>query len=849
MKFKNDYRALAGSLVLAVGATGALATTVYADTTTTVDGSENHYQQQPKGSTIEYGGLKYSVLSNYVAQDHEVVSWELRALVGTKSAQVGVFTDQLQPGQYLYTGATPNHTVLTDSEWTKVTGTQSTYGDLTVRVGTRYLDDASKNGADLQTGVLHYVSPEYLSGIKVDTKMAAAGSQADTTKGIVVTANSDDSGLIKSGYSQGDTDGTTADKTQLQQLMALVKQQANTNATTGSSTGNTLDFSKITNVGVDEGPNGFYTYDATTKQLKFVVYNLEQVKADADIIASVIKTLGGSTAVENATPATVASAAADAGATSDVVAAIKSADALTVTSDNALLALNFTNLYMHDIRIMVPVAVTAGHVIPNQFDFAGATWDGTTLGDVSKFTVSDTPDVIVPGGQTATTPTTPTVATPYKNVLASNALTLLNGYNFYGKTADDTIVADSSNESKSGEAAFSTGSPLNFSQAGTYTVKAKAVFAPGVYVVRSLDGKAISAAVDGTVVKNGELVSVSAGSVLKILSGSGKFQLIDATAVFAKAASAQAIANVAAGKTSKVLSEASVKGKDSAVDALLSSASTGSAQWTWVVSQNVGTLLDQATSSDVKLVDDLSQDTLVSLKIVDTANPTKVIKDITDEAKQALTTTNKTVADGLAAGKSAENIKDSDGLQLSKNLLVYKLSDYTTAKYGKTVSFAITVSGAMSTDHKNTAAVQLYKNGKALTVTPQASNSVKIITAQPQTVAPTNPVQPTTTQTTGSTGTPSSSEAAYTPATTATASRVNTPVSEALGDVANNSSTSKPVQSLAATGAYLASNLWFLILFPIAVLGTLGEMIYKKRTGTWFTVRTLKQLIHAKRVN
>ena len=871
---KIEHKIIAGSLVFAIGAAGAgFATQVHADnmsassssSSVVVDGSENHYQQQPKGSTVEYGGLKYSVLSKYVAQNHEAVSWELRMLVGTKSSQVGVFTDQLQPGQYFYTGSTPNHYILTDAEWQKATGQQDTYGDLTIRVGTRYLDDANKNGSDLKTGTLKYIAPEYLSGIKVDGKMAKAGTLADATKGSTVTASSDDSALIKSGYKQGDTDGTTVDQSQILQLMSLVKLQAATaedNSGTdanntwdpagdtdkGSSETNTADdnktatpdYSKITDIGVKEGPNGFYTYDASTKQLKFVVYNLERVKADSDIIASVIKSLGGKDKVEAAAPSDVAKAAEEAGAPADVVSSIDGADTLVVSKDDSLLALNFTNLYMHEIRIMVPIAVEAGNVIPNQYDFGSMTWDGKTLGDASKFEVSDKPKIIVPG--TKEKPADPDK--PYKNVLAGTSLSLLNGYNFYGKAADDTINADDKDNSKSAEAAFSAGSPLTFSKKGSYTVKAKSTFAPGVYIVRTLDGKDINAAADGVVLKNGELLSVNAGSELKILDNSGKFQLIDATSAFAKVASAQAVANVDKGKTSKVVTSDKVKGKDAAIDALLSQASTGTTQWTWVVSQPVAKNMQNIKSADVKLIDDLAQDSLVSLKIVDTKDPTKVIEDVTDEAKKTLSDNNKTVADELAAGKSADSIKDSDGLQLSKNLLIYRLKNYSAAKYGETVSFAITVSGSSSTDHKDTASTQLFNNGTAVTKSPQSTNTVKVITAQAKDVEPTNPVQPVTPQNPANPGKPSTTTPAYTPANEP--GRVNTPVSEALGDVANNSSTPEALQPLASTGAYLASNLWFLILFPIAVIGSAIEGIYKKKTGRWLTIKELKNIYQSK---
>ena len=109
---KTDYRMLTGSLVIALSTAGVIgmSTQVHADSSSSssssavVDGSENHYQQQPQGSTVEYGGLKYSVVSKYVAQNHEAVAWEMRMLVGTKSSQVGIFTDQLQPGQYFFTG-------------------------------------------------------------------------------------------------------------------------------------------------------------------------------------------------------------------------------------------------------------------------------------------------------------------------------------------------------------------------------------------------------------------------------------------------------------------------------------------------------------------------------------------------------------------------------------------------------------------------------------------------------------------------------------------------------------------------------------------------------------------------
>lgn len=872
---KTDYRMLTGSVVFALSAMTAVGATmsVHADSTSSasssavVDGSENHYQQQPKGSTIEYGGLKYSVVSKYVAQNHEAVAWEMRMLVGTKSSQVGIFTDQLQPGQYFYTGSTPNHYILSDSEWSKATSQQDTYGDLTVRVGTRYLDDENKNGSDLKTGTLKYISPEYLSGIKVDDKMSKAGSLLDSSKGSTVTASSDDSLLTKSGYKQSDKDKTTADKTQLQQLMSLVKLQAATavensgtdssntwnpagdtdkgssdaSSASGSDTTNAPDYSKITNIGVTEGPNGFYTYDSATKQLKFVVYNLERVKADSDIIASVIKSMGGKDKVEAATPSDVAKAASAAGAPSDVVSSIDGADTLVVTKDNSLVALNFTNLYMHEIRIMVPVAVEAGNVVPNQYDFAATTWDGSTLGDVPAFEVSDKPKIIVPG--TKEKPADPDK--PYKNVLAGNSLTLMNGYNFYGKASDDTINADDKDNSKSAEASFSAGSPLTFSKEGSYKVKDKSTFAPGVYIVRTLDGKSINAAVDGTVVKNGELLSVTSGSELKILSGSGNFQLLDATSVFAKVASAQSVANVDKGKTSKVLSADSVKGKDSTLDDLLSSASTGKTQWTWVVSQPVAKNMQSVKSLDVKLIDDLAQDSLVSLKIVDTKDPTKVIEDVTSDAKATIAANDKLVADGLSSGKQADTIKDADGLQLSKNLLIYKLKGYTAAKYGNTVSFAITVSGASNTDHKDTAATQLFNNNTALTKDPQSTNTVKVITSQAKTVEPTNPVQPTTPQNPSTPGTPNTVTPPYTPANEP--GRVNTPVSEALGDVANNSSTPSAVQPLAATGAYLASSLWFLILFPIAVAGTLGEMIYKKKTGKWFTIKELKRVVSFKR--
>jgi len=873
-KLKLDSKIVTGSLVFALGMAGigvnaAFNNRVQADDTTSssvvVDGSENHYQQQPKGSTVEYGGLKYSVLSKYAAQNHETVGWEMRMLVGTKSSQVGIFTDQLQPGQYFYTGSTPNHNVLTDKEWQKAISQQGTYGDLTVRIGTRYLNDKDKNGTDLQTGTLKYIAPEYLSGINLDDKLAKAGTLSDSSKSSTITADSDDSALVKSGYKQGDTSNTKVDTSQLQQLMSLVKLQAETaEDTSGTDTENTwspsgstgessdssssssaqssTDYSKITNIGVKEGPNGFYTYDASKKQLKFVVYNLQRVKADSDIIASVIKSMGGKNKVESASPSDVAAAAQKAGAPSDVVSSIDGADTLVVSDDSSLLALNFTNLYMHEIRVMVPVAVEAGNVIPNQYDFGGLTWDGKTIGSAPKFEVSDKPKVIVPG--TKEKPADPDK--PYKNVLVGKSLTLMNGYNWYGKASDDKINADDASDSKSAEASFSAGSPLTFSKTGTYTVKEKSTFAPGVYIVRTLDGTDINAAVDGTVVKNGELVSVSVGSELKILSGSGKFQLIDATSAFAKVASAQAVANVDKGKTSKVVASDKVKGKDASIDALLSQASTGKTQWTWVVSQPVAKNLRSVNNVDVKLIDDLAQDSLVSLKIVDSKEPTKVIADVTDEAKKELAANDKTVADALASGKSADGIKDEDGLQLSKNLLVYRLKDYTEAKYGSTVSFAITVSGSSNTAHKDTASTQLFNNGTAVTKDPQSTNTVKVVTSQEKEVQPTNPVQPTVTQNPSNPGTPSTGTTLYSPATGSEVSRVNTPVSEALGDVANNSSTPSAVQSLAATGAYLASNLWFLILFPIAVAGSIVEGVYKKRTGRWLTLRELKRLYHAR---
>lgn len=866
---KTDYRMLTGSLVIALSTVGVIgmSTQVHADSSSSssssvvVDGSENHYQQQPQGSTVEYGGLKYSVVSKYIAQNHEAIAWEMRMLVGTKSSHVGVFTDQLQPGQYFYTGSTPNHYILSDSEWTKAASQQDTYGDLTVRIGTRYLDDKNKNGSDLKTGSLKYIAPEYLSGIKLDDKLAKAGLLSDSKKGSTVTASSDDSALVKSGYKQNDTDKTTADKSQLQQLMSLVKLQAKTavdnsgtdvdnswspsgntdkgssDAISGDDRSTAPDYSKITNLGVTEGPNGFYTYDSKTKQLKFVVYNLERVKADSDIIASVIKSMGGKDKVEAAKPSDVATAAKNAGAPADVVSSIDGADTLVVSKDNSLVALNFTNLYMHEIRIMVPIAVEAGNVVPNQYDFAATTWDGAMVGDVPAFKVSDNLKVIVPG--TKEKPADPDK--PYKNVLSGNTLTLMNGYNFYGKASDDTIDADNKDNSKSAEASFSAGSPLTFSKEGSYKVKDKSTFTPGVYVVRTLDGKNINAAVDGTVVKNGELLSVTSGSELKILSGSGNFQLLDATSVFAKVASAQAVANIDKGKTSKVISSDSVKGKDSALDDLLTSASTGKTQWTWVVSQPVAKNMQSVKTLDVKLIDDLAQDSLVSLKIVDTKDPTKVVEDVTADAKAEMASNNKLVSDGLTAGKQADSIKDADGLQLSKNLLIYKLKGYTAAKYGNTVSFAITVSGASNTDHKDTASTQLFNNGAALTKTPQSTNTVKVITSQPKDVEPTNPVQPVTPQDPSKPGVPNEATPPYTPANEP--GRVNTPVSEAMGDVANNSSTPAAVQPLAATGAYLASSLWFLILFPLAVIGSIGEIIYKKKTGKWFTIKTLKNMV------
>lgn len=864
---KVHQRFVTASMIVALSTASALALSVRADAAdkgpVVTSSAENHYLQQDRGATVEYGGLKYSVLSSYVAQNHEAVAWEMRMLVGTKSSQVGIFTDQLQPGQYFYTGATPNHYILSDGEWQKATGQQDSYGDLTVRVGTRYLDDKNKNGADLQTGTLKYIAPEYLAGIKLDAKMAKAGGLTDPKNALTVTPSSDDSPLIKSGYAQGDKDKTSADKSQIQQLMALVKTQAETAAAnTGTDADNSwnpagstdtgkhsddasassssdtqsksVDYSALGKIGVKEGPNGFYTYDADAHQLKFVVYNLERVKADSEIIASVIKSLGGNDKVENAAPSDVANAAEKEGAPSDVVNAINGADTLVVSGDDTLLALNFTNLYMHEIRIMVPMAVEAGNIIPNQYDFAGATWDGTTLGDIPPFVVSDKPKVLVPG--TKEKPADPDK--PYKNVLAGDTLTLQNGYNFYGKAADDTINADNKGESKSGEASFSAGAPLTFSKDGTYAVKNDSVFAPGVYIVRTLDGKAISAAADGTVLRNGELLSVNAGSQLKVLEGSGQFQLVDATSAFARVASAQAVAKIGNGKNSKVITSDQVKGKDAALDALISSASTGNTQWTWVVSQPMSKDLQNVKNVDVKLIDNLAQDSLVSLKIVDTKTPSKVIEDVTADAKRTLTDNNKTVADALKDGKSADTIKDADGLQLSNNLLIYRLKDYTAAKYGDTVSFAITVKGASNTDHKDTASTQIFNKDKSLTDAPQSTNTVKVITAQPKVVDPTNPVQPGSDQNPKEPGTPTVIEPPYVPAG-GQSGRIDNPVSEKLGDVANSDQTPGYIQPLAQTGAYIASSLWFLILFPVALFGTVGEIVYKKKTGNWFTFKEL----------
>lgn len=865
---KAHQRLLVGSMVLAVGASGAMLLSSQvnaAETTKPVQsGVQNKYFAQTHGSTVEYGGLKYSVVSKYVAQNHEAVSWEMRMLVGTKASQVGIFTDQLQPGQYFYTGATPNHYILTDDEWQKAVSQQDTYADLPIRIGTRYLDDKSNNGQDLQTGSLHYIAPEFLDGLKLDDKMAKAGGLADPKKPLTVAPQSDDSALIKSGYKQGDTDKTTVDKSQIQQLMSLVKTQAVTaennvgtdtepawspSGDSDKGTKPSADVKTLGEIGVKEGPNGFYTYDAKTRQLKFVVYNLERVKADSEIIASVIKSLGGQDKVETLPADEVAKAAEEAGVPSDIVASLKSSDAVVASDDNTLLALNFTNLYMHDVRIMIPMAVEAGNVIPNQYDFAGATWDGKTLGDVPAFEVSDKPKVLVPG--TKVKPADPDK--PFKNVLAGDSLTLQNGYNYYGKADDDKINADDQDDAKSAEASFTAGAPLMFSKDGDYVVKEHSSFAPGVYIVRTLDGKAINAAADGTVLQNGQLLSVTAGSKLTLTKDSGKFQLVDATSAFAKVASAQAVAKIGDGKKSKVVASDEVKGKDATIDAMLAASATSDTKWTWVVSQPVPKNMQNIKGADIKLIDDLAQDKLVSLKIVDTANPTKVIADVTDDAKKALSENDKTVADGLKDGKEAKDITDGDGQQLSKNLLIYRLKDYTAAKYGDTVSFAITVSGSSSTDHKDTASTQLFTGDKPVTKTPQSTNTVKVVTSQPKTVVPTNPVQPDASQDPKTPGTPVVEQPQYIPAgpvdgggTPLTTGRVNTPVSEALGDIANSPETADPVKPLAATGAYIASNLWFLVLFPIAVAGSVAEFVYKKKTGHWFTVKSLKQLFAAK---
>ena len=842
------------------------------DKTVVKDGSENHYQQQPHGSTIEYGGQKYSVVSKYVAQDHEVVSWEMRMLVGTKQAQVGLFTDQLQPGQYFYTGATPNHYILSDDEWDKVSsGDQAdSYNDLTVRIGTRHLDDQHQNGDDLKTGVLHYIAPEYLDSLKLDDKMAAAGQLADKDNKtpLDITKDSDDSHLLNSGYKQGDEDKTTVNADQIRQLMAIVKTQASTGDNQSKDpdwnpAGDTdkgglknedgtpvTDYDKLgESLGVTDGPNGFYTYDAKTRQLKFVVYDLEQVKADADIIAGVIKSLGGADKTEATDPKTIAKAAADAGVPEDVTHAIGDADAIAVSDDNTLMALHFRNLYMSDIRIMIPMVVEQGNVIPNQFDFSGVTWDGSKLGDVPPFEVSDKPHIIVPGVKEA--PKDPD--RPYKNVLVGDTLTSLNGYNWYGKVADDTINADDQDVVKSAEASFKVGAPLAFNHKGTYVVKDDALFKPGVYIIRTVDGKDIKAESDGVILKNGELLSVVSGSELKILDGSGKFQLVDATTAFAKAASAQSIAKVDDKSKSKVIDAKDVKGKDAGIDNLISQATTGNVQWTWVVSQPVTDKLQSVKGVDVKLIDDLAQDKLVSLKIVDSQDPTKVIKDVTKDALKTLSATDKQVADALKNGDAPESIKDADGLQLSKNLLTYKLSDYTAKTYGATVSFAITVSGSGSTAHSDTASVQLFKNGKPVSDTPQSTNTVKVIPSEPQEVEPTNPVQPVVPQTPDKPDTPQTPEVPYTPAPepgspeskpaipgTSIPSRVNTPVSEKLGDIANNTKTPAAVRPMAETGAKLASNVWFLVLFPVAVIGSVAELVFKKQTGEWLTIKSLR---------